>query len=119
MMKKILIIDDDNSTLEVLELIFNEEYEVKTVQDSISFFKLLDTFHPDLVIIDYLLSEAATGYDICKKLSENINTRHIPIVIFSVMSNLTLPDQLQHCFFISKPFELNYLTNQVARLIKS
>ncbi|WP_316804839.1 response regulator [Pedobacter nototheniae] len=116
-MKKILIIDNDRSTLEVLELIFKEDYEVKTVEHSISFFKVVKTFKPDLVIVDYLLSEANTGYDICEKLGSNINTKHIPIIIFSVMNNLVLPHHLKHCYFIPKPFDLDHLTTQVAKLI--
>lgn len=56
-MKKILVVDDDTGILDSLQEIFEMSgYEVRAVGTSKEANALLDTFMPDLILVDLLLS---------------------------------------------------------------
>ena len=84
-MKKILVVDDDNSILEVVELILTSRgYEVKTYTTGYNVSDIVNKYDPDLVLLDINLPYKK-GTQICSELKAISN--HPPVLLFSAHSN--------------------------------
>ena len=118
--KRILIIDNDESVLEVLQEIFkNDGYETDCYGQVEDIFKLVDDFKPDLVLLDYILP-GINGGELCAQLKKDPVTMHIPVVICSAYPQVMLSLGSYGCnAFISKPFELQDIIMQVEDCIKN
>ncbi len=120
MKKRILIIDDDHDILEPISLILEAEgYVICTTEKGDEAYKNIDTFKPDLILLDILLS-GNDGRTICKILKSQESTKHIPIVLMSAHPSAKL-DALQSEAndFIAKPFETSELVEIVKKNISS
>jgi DNA-binding response OmpR family regulator len=114
--KYILIIEDDEATSDVIQLVLTEEgFDVdarsrwKPIRDT-------DRF-PDLIILDNYLN-GQLGQDICLRLKQNSLTTHIPVILTSAANNLS--ETAITCkadAFISKPFDIHELANSVKKLL--
>jgi len=109
-MPKILVIDDDNDLLEVTRsLLIKKGFEVETNNDWDDALQRIDTFEPQLILLDVFLN-GVDGLDICKQLKSMPHTKHIPVLIFSAY-----PRVAENIYeygaddFIAKPFEVNDL----------
>ncbi len=116
-MKKILIIDDNRSILEVVEIVLSQAgYLVQTSTVG----SVVDNFNgnlPDLILLDVLLV-GENGLDICRKLKNNDKTKAIPVIIISahytgeeVFSNCQADD------YQSKPFDVADLIKRVNKYL--
>jgi len=118
-LKRILVLDDNQDILEMVnEVLTYEDFNVHATTSSAGFFEVVETFKPDLVILDYRLSHA-TGGEICMKLKANPQFAHIPVIIFSAYINLSVDYDKYGCdAVISKPFDLSQLIETVNSLIQ-
>jgi len=82
MPKKILIIEDEELLKDMYVQKFKENgFEVKSVETEKETFKVLETFLPDLILLDILLPEK-DGVQILKKLKQG-ETKNIKVLAFS------------------------------------
>jgi CheY-like chemotaxis protein len=120
--KKIMVIEDDKDIRDTIVYILEEEnYEVIASEDS-KILKLIHHHKPDLILLDNWLTDwksDANGQQLSKELKSNPETKHIPVIIISAVSNIReiaqagLADD-----YLKKPFDLNDLTGMVRRHIK-
>lgn len=114
---KILVVDDDESILEAIELTLTiAGYDVETSTKDGEFINQRMTKDlPNLIILDVLLS-GSDGRTICKNLKNNEKTKHIPIIMTSAH-----PDAKSTVFevganeFLAKPFDINDLLKMVKK----
>jgi DNA-binding response OmpR family regulator len=109
-MKKILVVDDDIDILTVVQLVIESHgFEVKAISKWQQIFPLIETFKPDLILLDVSLG-TQDGRNICKQLKSANSTKHIAIILFSANHNVqqSIPECLADSF-ISKPFDINDL----------
>ncbi|HEV2832155.1 MAG TPA: response regulator, partial [Hanamia sp.] len=88
-------------------------YNVEVTAKGENTFPKIETFKPDLILLDVLIS----GYDgrvICKQLKANEETKHIPVIMFSAHPGAaaTIADYGANDF-ISKPFDVDHLLRKV------
>lgn len=84
-MPKVLIIDDDQDSLELLDkLLASKEYQVITARDGLSGLELAKLEKPELVILDVLLPKL-NGFEVCAKLKGDPDTFNIPIIMLSAV----------------------------------
>lgn len=113
-MSKILVVDDDVDILSVMEILLTMKgFEVEVTAKGETAFSKIDSFKPDLILLDVLIS----GYDgrtICRQLKSNENTRHIPVIMFSAHPGAaaTIADYGADDF-IAKPFDVSFLMQKV------
>lgn len=87
-MKKILVVDDDKSILEVVEIILSSKgYDVKTYSTGYDVPSIVNNYDPDLILLDINLPHKK-GTEICNELKA-ISDRP-PILLFSAHSNAKL-----------------------------
>ncbi len=111
MSKKILIVDDQNDTLDLLKEVFEDEgYEVTALPYTEDIIKSITQYQPDLVLLDFLLA-GINGGELCHQLKTNSLSSHIPVIMLSgyprVLESL---GSYGEDAFIAKPFDLNHLT---------
>ena len=117
-MKKIFVIDDDPDILTVIDLMLTRHnFIVKTTTKWQVVTKTIKDFIPDLVLLDIDL-RGADGGDICKKLKNSKDTKHLPVILFSAL----MPEEyLKACDaqgFLNKPFEPSELLNVIRQNLK-
>lgn len=83
MTRKILIADDEPNIVTSLEfLMARSGYEVRTARDGHAALALVETFMPDLVLLDVMIP-GRSGYEVCQKIREQPRWRHIRIMMLS------------------------------------
>jgi DNA-binding response OmpR family regulator len=114
MNKRVLVIDDDNSILEVItEILGYSQFDVKALSDANMIFQTISQFNPNLILIDYFLS-GVNGGEFCHQIKTNHSTAHIPVIIMSAYPRTFLSLGSYNCdMFIPKPFEMDDLINKI------
>ncbi len=118
-MKKILVVDDDESIVEVVQLVLEGEgYSVQTNTNG-NLLPLLKKEKPDLILLDMLLS-GVDGRDICKKKKSDHETAHIPVIILSAHSGTDkAADASGADDYLEKPFDVDALIAIVEKHLAS
>ena len=103
--QKILIVDDDNNIAELISLYLTKEcYETMIVNDGESVMPAIDTFAPNLILLDIMLP-GIDGYQVCRE----VRSKHsIPIIMLSAKGEVfdkVLGLELGADDYIEKPFD--------------
>ena len=84
----ILIIDDDNATVQFLEILFiGRGYGVICATSGAQGIELARRHHPDLIMADVMMPDM-NGYAVCQQLRADPITAEIPIVILTARNSL-------------------------------
>ncbi|WP_207426143.1 two-component system response regulator [Pedobacter sp. SYSU D00535] len=114
MKKRILVIDDDQGILEAVgEILDFAGFDVAKLPNCEQMFETIAVFKPDLVLIDYLLSDI-NGGEFCHLIKSNETTAAIPVIMMSAYPKVFLSLGNYNCdLFIAKPFDLDDLILKV------
>jgi two-component system alkaline phosphatase synthesis response regulator PhoP len=84
---KLLLVDDEPDIIEFLSYNFlRNGYEVKSACNGLEALKLLEFYHPDIILSDILMPEL-NGIDLCKALKHDDRFREIPFVFMSASND--------------------------------
>lgn len=85
--KKILIVNDEEDLTEIIRLYLElKDFEVSFATDGISGIEQAKKIQPDLILLDIKMP-GMDGYEVCKKLKEDSETKEIPIIFLSSLLN--------------------------------
>lgn len=80
---KIIYVEDDQDTINLVSLIFNKHgYDLIGVSESQKGLELIESEKPDLVLLDLMLPEL-DGWHVFRKMKKNPKTMHIPVIIIT------------------------------------
>src|SRR5678816_669936 len=83
MAEKILIVDDDLDSLKLIGLMLQRHgYEVVAANSGTQAIAKASNDHPNLIILDVMMPDM-DGYEVCRRLRANTETRPIPIIMFT------------------------------------
>ena len=119
MREKILIVDDNSDTREVLAwLLHIERFEVVTARDGLEGLKVASDEHPDLVITDVNMPNL-DGIRMIKRLRENPRFKKLPIVSMTAFGAATEAQAAKAGAnrVLSKPLEFDLLVDDVKTLL--
>lgn len=115
---RILVVEDDLPTRQLLKLWFSGEgYEVEFTADEHSTMDFIEKWRPDAVLLDLLLP-APVGFDICRQAKR---VSDVPVM---VMTARTLDSDRDSAFeagaddFVLKPFEWADLLGKVRSMLQ-
>lgn len=113
-MSRILVVDDDIDILSVMEVLLSMKgFEVEVTAKGENTFPKINSFKPDLILLDVLIS-GFDGRTICKQLKSNEKTRHIPVIMFSAHPGAASTiAEYGADDFIAKPFDVSNLMRKV------
>lgn len=114
---RILVVEDESSLCDLLSEIFKSEgYEFEIHEKADDILALIQSFAPNIVLLDYLLS-SSNGCEICAQIKANPQTAKVPVIIYSAIVKARLPlDSCNADAFIEKPFDLDFLLAEIRRL---
>ena len=104
----ILVVDDQPNNLKLIANVLGQEYSLSIANSGINALKMLENGVPDLILLDVMMPEM-DGFEVCKKIKENENTKNIPIIFLTAKSDI---DDIVKGFdygavdYITKPFNL-------------
>lgn len=82
--KKILIIDDDRDYVTAITaLLESAGYRVWTAPNGREGVQRARTFHPDLILLDVMMTERTEGFFTLQELRRIPDLRHTPVVVIS------------------------------------
>ena len=113
MSKRVLLLEDNRESLDLIEEILTEEgYHVIAFDHYESVDHIID-FAPELILLDIRLSDGY-GHLLCEDLKNDPKTKNTPVILVSGAGNL---EKIAHdCHaddFLSKPFDLEDLIQMV------
>lgn len=82
----ILLVDDEPVNLRVLRQLLNSDYELIFAKNGEEAIRLANENKPDLILLDIMMP-GMTGFDVCRALKEAEDTRHIPVVFITALSD--------------------------------
>jgi len=115
-LKRILIIDDDQSTRESLEMYFTESgYIVDSANDGMMGLDLIKNNNPDVVISDNFMPRLS-GMELATKLKKI--SRKIPFILISSFKNSKeLIEDVEIFAFLEKPIDIKELESNIIRAL--
>jgi sigma-B regulation protein RsbU (phosphoserine phosphatase) len=84
----ILAVDDTPENLDVVKGILSPEYIVKAATSGPMALKIAEKQKPDLILLDIMMPDM-DGYEVCKRLKENEQTKDIPVIFLTAMDQTT------------------------------
>ena len=106
-MKKILIIEDDIDTLDIIKYLLDDNnFETFCLKELVPLTEVLD-IQPDIILIDYRLPNGP-GSEFCFKLKNDPVFSSIPVILMSTHTQLKELAQ-ESCAddYLAKPFDLD------------
>ncbi len=122
-MKKVLLIEDDTLLSWLLEKILKGRYDVTVMTDGMQAWTWLTKTEqlPDLIVSD-LKMPSLGGLELLENISGHETLRGVPVIIHSGYEDASRKKQcldLGAWAYIVKPFEPEFLVNEVARAIEA
>jgi CheY-like chemotaxis protein len=115
-MKKILVIEDDNTIHQIIvDILENEGYKVFSAFNGKAGIQLAKEVIPDMIICDVMMP-GTTGYEVLTDLSGNNSTALIPFIFLSAMverDNIRQGMELGADDYLTKPFKIEELLRAV------
>lgn len=102
----VLIVDDNATNIDLLVNTLQEDYRLGIAKKGTSALEYAGKYHPDLILLDIIMPEM-DGYEVCARLKENPDTRSIPLIFISGMTetvNKTKGFEMGAVDYITKPF---------------
>ena len=116
--QKILIVDDDNNIAELIALYLTKEcFETMIVNDGESALSAVDSFGPNLMLLDLMLP-GIDGYQVCREIRSRSNT---PIIMLSAKGEIfdkVLGLELGADDYMIKPFDSKELVARVKAVLR-
>jgi excisionase family DNA binding protein len=120
--RRILIVDDDPIIVETIVQALEEEeydYEIISASDGFEAGLQVNHFKPHLLILDIMMPDIK-GYDVCKKIKSNEETKDTKIIVLSAYLDEEKFKKMKEygadlCF--SKPLPLPRLKEEVAKIL--
>lgn len=117
--KKVLLIEDDSSLAEGLQIILKDEgYDVLYKPDGRALLATVRTYKPSIVLMDFRLP-GKDGSALTKSIKSSPDTQNIPVIIMSAhQQNLRIVSkEIGANAFLLKPFEIEDLLTVIKQHI--
>jgi two-component system alkaline phosphatase synthesis response regulator PhoP len=117
---KILVVDDEIYIVHILDFSLGMEgYEVVTALDGEQALEKLQSERPDLIVLDIMMPKL-DGYEVCKAIKSNSETRHIPVILLSAKGrnvDQKMGFDVGADDYITKPFSPRKLVERINQLL--
>lgn len=118
--RSVLIVDDDQRVQKMLSFLFLKKgFKVVSAKDGIDALKILTILRPDIILMD-LAMPVMDGFELCKRIKEEMPIRDIPIIVISALSVSDSRERILSLGvreFFEKPFEIAHLMDRVNELL--
>ena len=116
----ILIVEDNIQFSSYLKRKFKSEYIVITSPSAEKALTYLDKYNVDVIVTDISLT-GMSGAELCREVSSDVRSSHIPIIVLSAISSIDMKIKCIEngaSLYIEKPFSLEYLSACIRGVLK-
>ena len=121
MPSKILIADDNVPNVELLDAYLSGcDYEIDTAGDGAETLEKVQSFSPDLILLDIMMPKLS-GFEVCEKLKSDPKTQGIMILMVTALSELGDIERAVHAGcddYLSKPVNKFELLKRVDNMLR-
>ncbi len=116
----ILIVEDSRTQAIGLKFLLKEHgFSVRVAYDGVQALKAVSEKEPALIVSDIVMPEM-DGYELCRNLRTNPETKHIPIILLTALSELTdvikaLENGADN--FVTKPYKPDFLISRIHHIL--
>jgi two-component system OmpR family response regulator len=116
--RRVLVVEDDSSLRDVLHMgLTDEGYDVRTAPDGATALVLLQTWQPELIILD-LMMPGTSGWSFRHAQLADSRLASIPVVLVSAALALEREaEKLGVAAVVAKPYDFDTLLPLVERLL--
>lgn len=119
-MAKILIVDDDIETTNLLKtIVIRKGHQPTSVNNSMSAVEVANSIFPDLILLDIMMP-GINGIQLCKIFQSTPDLKHIPIIIVSAVNDIGSKKDAFNAGakdFLTKPVRADDLTQKIETLV--
>ena len=118
---KVLIVEDENSLLELLKFNFTKDgFKVDTAMDGETALEKILNKAPDLLVLDWMLPKLSV-IELCRRIRKNKEIKNLPIIMLTARGEED--DRLRGLEtgaddYITKPFSVNELMARVKAVLR-
>ena len=120
MAKRVLIADDEpNIVTSLVFLMTREGYEVEVARNGDEALAQMETFRPDLVLLDVMMP-GKSGFDVCQAVRSDESLAGVKILMLSAKgrdTDLAKGTALGADAYVTKPFSTRELADKVRELL--
>jgi len=118
---KVLIVDDNTQNVELLQA-YLEDLPVETLvaHDGMEAMEKVGVEPPDLILLDIMMPKMS-GFEVCKQLKKNPETRDIPVIMITALNEISDIERGVECGtddFLTKPVNKLELLTRVKSLLR-
>lgn len=118
---KILLIEDEEDIASLIKLQAElSGYKMLVETDGLNGLRAVEREKPDLLILDIMLP-GLNGLDVCRKLKNNNDLKHIPVILISAKSeelDVVLGLELGADDYVTKPFSPKVLFSRIKAVLR-
>lgn len=118
---KILLIEDEEDIAALIELQAEMSgYKIVVETDGLNGYRAVEKEKPDLIVLDIMLP-GMNGLDVCRKVKNHQDLRHIPIILISAKSeelDVVLGLELGADDYVTKPFSPKVLFSRIKAVMR-
>ncbi len=119
---RVLVVDDDPAIVEMLVELLERDgrFEVETAATGFDAGMQTRSFHPDVIVLDYMLPDI-NGNAVCRSIRSDPSLADVRIIIVSGVVEREHVDKLREDGaddFIQKPFSIEQLVNRISELVR-
>ncbi|MFN0117278.1 MAG: response regulator [Elusimicrobiota bacterium] len=119
--KKILVVDDESDVVEFIKdlLTYTIPNQFQSASDGFTAGRLIQTFQPDLVILDLLLP-GVDGFEVCKAIRQDPEMKSTKVLAVTGYDSAEIKEKILNSGaddFLAKPLEYQQTLEKIARLL--
>jgi len=120
-MASILVVDDDVDVADTIQRsLLNRGHDVKVVYNGVEALRTVKEDPPHMIVLDVVMPYM-DGMEVCRRLRQDPQTAHIPIIFLTAMGRLS--DKLQGFDagaddYLTKPFDVQELEVRVRAVLR-
>lgn len=82
----VLIADDDPVNVQLMRLIFKDQYETLYAADGIEALAMVQENRPDIVLMDVMMP-GISGFDVCRRMKDDPELASIPVIFITALDS--------------------------------
>jgi CitB family two-component system response regulator MalR len=118
-MKKLLILEDDEILNRAYVQKFSNIFELKIATDVFEAEKSMESYRPDVILLDLYIPGKTSGIDFLKSIKENYIYRKIPVIVTTNLpdsSDLVINLGAESCFMKSN-ISMEKIVEEINRVV--